>query len=85
MQFALLEGSSVDDDLVNLKKELSGTSKVSILSWNFAPFFFYFFFHFFADLLYNLLSNRKGIFHLEEVLWRQTLLSHFRTLKSKRS
>lgn len=28
MQFALLEGSSVDDDLADLKKELSGSSKV---------------------------------------------------------
>lgn len=28
MQFALLESSSVDDDLANLKKELSGASKV---------------------------------------------------------
>jgi len=28
LQFALLEGSSVDDDLANLKKELSGASKV---------------------------------------------------------
>ena len=28
MQFALLEGSSVDDDLENLKKELAGSSKV---------------------------------------------------------
>jgi len=29
LQFALLESSSVDDDLANLKKELSGGSKVS--------------------------------------------------------
>ena len=28
LQFALLEGSSVDDDLASLKKELSGSSKV---------------------------------------------------------
>lgn len=37
LQFALLESSSVDDDLANLKKELSGSSKVclctSFLSW----------------------------------------------------
>lgn len=31
LQFALLEGSSVDDDLVNLKKELSGSSKVCLM------------------------------------------------------
>lgn len=30
MQFALLEGSSVDDDLENLKKELAGSSKVCL-------------------------------------------------------
>lgn len=30
MQFALLEGSSVDDDLENLKKELGGSSKVCL-------------------------------------------------------
>lgn len=29
-QFALLESSSVDDDLANLKKELSGSSKVCL-------------------------------------------------------
>lgn len=32
LQFALLEDSSVDDDLANLKKELSGSSKVCLLS-----------------------------------------------------
>lgn len=31
LQFALLEGSSVDDDLANLKKELSGSSKVCLV------------------------------------------------------
>ncbi|KAG6693565.1 hypothetical protein I3842_09G006800 [Carya illinoinensis] len=30
-KFALLEGSSVDDDLVNLKKELSGSSKLCLI------------------------------------------------------
>jgi hypothetical protein len=28
LQFAMLESSSVDDDLANLKKELAGSSKV---------------------------------------------------------
>ncbi|KAG6640483.1 hypothetical protein CIPAW_09G006800 [Carya illinoinensis] len=30
-KFALLEGSSVDDDLANLKKELSGSSKLCLI------------------------------------------------------
>ena len=30
VQFALLEGSSVDDDLENLKNELAGSSKVCL-------------------------------------------------------
>ena len=31
VQFALLEGASVDDDLANLKKEISGGSKVCLI------------------------------------------------------
>lgn len=34
MQFALLETSSVDDDLADLKKELSGSTKVKLFPWN---------------------------------------------------
>lgn len=31
LQFAMLESSSVDDDLAKLKKELSGSSKVCLI------------------------------------------------------
>jgi hypothetical protein len=34
LQFAILESSSVDDDLANLKKELSGSSKVCFVMQN---------------------------------------------------
>lgn len=79
LQFALLESSSVDDDLASLRKELSGSSLVLHCSW------WYFllckcFRNHFHLCCSTLTFNRRGSFQLVEprlVVAARALVFHF--------
>ncbi|KAJ0034971.1 hypothetical protein Pint_26015 [Pistacia integerrima] len=59
-KFALLESSSVDDDLVNLKKELSSSSKACLILLYMEHKNFLMFFHQFIVLKVELPAGRAA-------------------------